>query len=91
VAALALAQQFQQPLHALLTDVVMPRMSGRELADRLRAVYPQLRLLYTSGYTEDAVVRHGVREAQVAFLPKPFTPAALAGKVREILDAPSTP
>jgi FixJ family two-component response regulator len=71
----------------LLTDVVMPHLGGRELADRLRGVQPGLRLLYLSGYTDDAVVRHGVLEA--AFLQKPFTPADLARKVREVLATPS--
>jgi PAS domain S-box-containing protein len=70
----------------ILTDVVMPRMSGREMVDRVRAVRPDIRVLYMSGYTEDAIVRHGVLEASMRLLGKPFTPSELIGKIREVLD-----
>jgi two-component system, cell cycle sensor histidine kinase and response regulator CckA len=69
-----------------VTDVVMPRLSGREVADRLAELRPGLKVLYVSGYTDDAIVRNGVYQAKVAFLQKPFTPNSLGRKVREVLD-----
>jgi signal transduction histidine kinase len=84
--ALRLAAQSDGPLHLLLTDVVMPGMSGRELAERLHPSKPGLKVLYMSGYTDEAIVRHGVLEEGVEFLQKPFTPQALARKVRQVLD-----
>jgi two-component system cell cycle sensor histidine kinase/response regulator CckA len=72
----------------MVTDVVMPQMSGRELAQHFARTRPDMRVLFMSGYTDTAIVRHGVLETGTAFISKPFTPDALAAKVREVLDAP---
>jgi PAS domain S-box-containing protein len=85
--ALAIAAAYDGPIHLLLTDVVMPGLSGRQVADQLTRLRPDTHVLYASGYTDDAVVRHGVLEAGIAYLQKPFTAAMLARKVRETLDA----
>jgi CheY-like chemotaxis protein len=85
------AQQHAGAIHLLVTDLVMPRMSGRRLADLLVEARPGLRVLFLSGYTDEAVVRHGGLGASHAFLQKPFTPMSLARKVREVLDAPAPP
>jgi CheY-like chemotaxis protein len=73
----------------VLTDVVMPTMSGRELVKRLTDKHPHLRVLYMSGYTDNVITSDGVLEPGLAFLQKPFTPGLLANKVREVLDAPA--
>jgi PAS domain S-box-containing protein len=84
--ALAVCQQHPGPIHLLLTDVVMPGMSGRALAERAARLRPDLPVLYMSGYTDDDVVRHGVMQAAAAFLQKPFRLDDLLRKVREVLD-----
>jgi CheY-like chemotaxis protein len=83
--ALELSRRHAGPIDLLLTDVIMPEMTGRELADRLRESRPSIKVLYVSGYTADVIGREGVLEKGVDYLPKPFTPADLAAKVREVL------
>ena len=86
--ALRVATQHPGPIHLLLTDVVMPGLGGRQLAERLSALHPAARVLYVSGYPDDAVVQRGIREGEVDFLQKPFSPSVLAQKVRDVLDTP---
>jgi two-component system cell cycle sensor histidine kinase/response regulator CckA len=87
--ALAYCQTCPDLISLLLTDVVMPQMSGPELGRQLVAVRPKLKVLCMSGYTDDSIVRHGVMQTHIAFLPKPFTSQSLTRKVREVLDGPS--
>ena len=85
--ALKVADRHQGPLHLLLSDVVMPRMGGPELAQELVARRPEVKVLYMSGYTDHPMVRRGVVNAGVAFLQKPFTPTVLVSRIREVLEA----
>jgi two-component system, cell cycle sensor histidine kinase and response regulator CckA len=85
--ALETSRGYAGPIHLLLTDVVMPGMSGLELASRVVALRPQIRVLYMSGYTDEAVARDGLVADDVNFLQKPFTLEELADKVRSVLDA----
>lgn len=85
--AMKFAEDQGTEIHLLLTDVVMPQLSGLELAERLITMRPQLKVLYMSGYTDDAVVRHGLLEETLNFIQKPFDSASVARKVREVLDS----
>jgi CheY-like chemotaxis protein len=87
--ALRLAREHEgSPIRLVITDVIMPQMGGKVMAEWLKSHSPDLKILFTSGYTDDAIVHYGVLEPGVVFLPKPYTPATLARKVRELLDAP---
>ena len=84
--ALLKCEKYKKPIHLILSDVVMPEMSGKELVNRLLSIHPEMKVLYMSGYTDDAVIRHGVLEDKVQFLQKPFSPFSLLEKIRTILD-----
>jgi CheY-like chemotaxis protein len=83
--ALTAAETHPGPIHVLLTDVVLPGMNGKQLADRLTGLRPELKVLYTSGYTRDVIAHRGVLDADVAYLAKPYSPEALAAKMREVI------
>src|SRR5262249_7543560 len=85
--ALLMSEETKETIHILLTDVVMPKMSGPTLALRLSEQRPDMKILCMSGYTDDSIVRHGVLEAKIAYLQKPLTPEKLTRKLREVLDA----
>ena len=86
--ALLLVSQYRDAIDLLLTDIVMPQMGGRELAEHLRGQSPDLKVMFMSGYTDDEILKHGVVAARVEFLQKPFTPHALANRIRKVLDQP---
>lgn len=88
VEALRVCKKHKGPIHLMISDVIMPQMSGRELAGRLALRLPEMRVLYISGYPDNAIIHHGVLETGTAFLQKPFTLNALEYKVREVLDGP---
>ncbi|MFH1931464.1 MAG: PAS domain S-box protein [Pseudomonadota bacterium] len=84
--ALRVSKEHEGPIHLMITDVVMPKMGGKEVAERLQPLYPQMKVVYMSGYTDNAIAHHGVLEPGLNYLEKPFTPEGLARKVREVLD-----
>jgi len=85
---LALCRENHRDIHLLVTDVIMPGMNGRQLAEQVKGISPRTKVLYVSGYTSNAIVHYGVLDPGLAFLPKPFSLAALVAKVREVLDGP---
>jgi len=89
--AVFMAERHAGPIHLLLTDVIMPRQSGRALVERLRPLRPEMQVLYMSGYTNEAIVRHGVLDPDTLFIQKPFSPAALGHKVRAAIDGAPCP
>ena len=82
-------REYRGSIDLMVTDVVMPGMSGRELAGHLAPVRPEMKVLYMSGYTDDAIIHHGILEEGVSFIQKPFSMGKLARKVREVLDKES--
>jgi DNA-binding NtrC family response regulator len=85
--ALRVSRGHDGPINLLLVDVVMPDINGKDLAERLRSERPELRVLYTSGYSDDVIAHHGILEEGIAFLAKPFTLEAVTQKVRDTLEA----
>jgi signal transduction histidine kinase/CheY-like chemotaxis protein len=84
--ALPICEAHAGPIHLMLTDVVMPQMGGRELAERIASLRPEMKVLFMSGYTDDEIVHHEVPDAGIAFIQKPFTPDSLERRVRDLLD-----
>jgi len=84
--ALRVCKEHECPIHLLLTDVVMPKMDGKELAERLQPLYPQMKVIYMSGYTDNAIVHHGILTPELNFIQKPFTLEGLARKMRKVLN-----
>jgi len=86
--AIRLIEEHDEPIHLVLSDVVMPEMNGRELTEKLRSIKPSLKCLYMSGYTADVIAHHGILDKGVSMIQKPFSLRDLAAKVREALDRP---
>ena len=84
--AILKCEQYKDDIHLILSDVVMPEMSGPELVTRLKSYYPEMKVLYMSGYTDDAIVRYGILEDNIQFIQKPFSPVSLLKKIRTVLD-----
>ncbi len=84
--AIRVANEYTDQIHLLITDVVMPEMNGKELAEKIIAVHPGLRCLFMSGYTSNVIARHGVLDKGINFIQKPFSMETFANKVRKVLD-----
>lgn len=87
--AIQLAKLYKETIHLLLTDVVMPKMNGKEMAEQIKALHPESAVLYMSGYNDDIIANHGILDGNLHFLGKPFSPSTLAHKVREVLEMES--
>ena len=85
--ALRVSKEHEGPIHLLLTDVIMPKMGGKKLAERLQPLYPRMKVIYMSGYTDNTIIRHGVLAPKLNFIQKPFTPEGLARKVRKAIES----
>ena len=84
--ALIICEKHEEPIQMMVTDVILPEMNGRELAKKITSLYPEIKVVYISGYTDDVIVHHGVLGEGINFLQKPFTVRDLTRKVREVLD-----
>ena len=81
-----MAKEYKEPIHLLVTDVVMPKLNGKELAGLIEEIKPHIKVLFMSGYTGNVIVHRGILEENVHFLQKPFSVESLAAKVRDVLD-----
>jgi CheY-like chemotaxis protein len=89
IEAIEISSAYADVIHLLLTDLIMPRMNGKELADRLTLTRPEMRVMFTSGYAADVFISRGMLDPTSAFLPKPLTPTSIGRSVREVLGAPA--
>jgi two-component system cell cycle sensor histidine kinase/response regulator CckA len=87
--AISLCKEHKEPIDLLITDVVMPKISGKEVAEQLQRIHPETKVLFMSGYTDEAIVHHGIVDSNIAFIQKPFSERALAQKIREVLESPN--
>ncbi len=84
--ALIICEKHKEPIQMMVTDVILPEMNGRELAEKITSLYPEIKVIYISGYTDDVIVHHGMLDPDINFLEKPFTVSKLLSKIREVLD-----
>jgi len=84
--ALLICEQHGARIDLVVTDVVLPLMGGREIVERVRSIRPEIKVLFMSGYTDNAILQHGILDSDVAYLQKPITPGLLTRKVREVID-----